>query len=68
MNISDPSGWGTLPEDMQVLLREVQCGTFPYPECESAWQQVMEYLQNGNFFMAKHTLEEIQSRQDNLRQ
>lgn len=51
-NNDDISSWKKLPADLLVLLRNVQDGAFPYPERESDWTQMQDYLQNGNHSMA----------------
>ncbi|WP_427166996.1 hypothetical protein [Citrobacter koseri] len=68
ININDASSWGNLPAALQSLLRDVQRGAFHYPDREGAWQQAQDYLQNGDFSTATFKLEQIQSRQNNLRQ
>nr|WP_279078114.1 hypothetical protein [Hafnia alvei] len=68
VNIDDATSWGKLPAELQTLLREVHRGALDYPERARSWQSLQDYLQNGNFFMAKGELEKILERQDNLRQ
>ena len=49
-------------------MQSVQMNTVSYPEREDAWQQAQDYLQNGDFSTATFKLEQIQTRQNNLRQ
>lgn len=67
INIDDASSWGNLPAELQALLSDVQHKAFPYRERADSWRCTQQYLENGNFFMAKNELEKMQVRQDNLR-
>lgn len=63
----DISSWENLPADLLILLRNVQYGAFAYPERESDWAQMLDYLQNGNHSMATFKLEQMLIHQNNLR-
>ncbi|MDU1953436.1 MAG: hypothetical protein E6750_18815 [Atlantibacter hermannii] len=67
INFGHPASWVNLPVDLQTLLSNVQNEACPYPEREKSWKFMLEYLQAGNFEMARYELEKIQTRQDNLR-
>jgi mRNA-degrading endonuclease HigB of HigAB toxin-antitoxin module len=59
---------GGLPADLQSLLEQVEVETEEYPNRRSELKSLNGWLENGNFDMARHTVEGIIQRQRTLRQ